>query len=700
MFTKLHIKLIFTIISFISFPFTIISQNENTDLWKNEIFKDYSPKNEILTQRSENSKHFVNVVTGENEAFISNGFLHYQEKDKWLTIYNTIESNYSEKNNSYAYANLHNTYQTFYPAKINSLGILTAWEKNDIIDFINPVYYFANNMQEKISTPIGAKEVSAEISKNKLTYPAIFDKIDAVFTQHSKQRKLDFIIQDRSVLSTAPPQTEYMVFEETIELPDNWSLQLSENRDEIYVFNEKLEYVCKASKPRFIENTLNQERIDSIQSSITAPICLGKYSIKQQENKYIISVLVPFAWLNYTHRKYPVSIDPTWDYTPNNIAYWSGTIRTGNFLTHPSGAPTMTNIFQVFNDYLSLSCYGYIYDPYYGDYETYWDHSFSMFNISSIPSGSTINSANFTINPSISTHIVDGAPFGIYFRDFTSNSLTDPFANILTDIRSGSIYYTTNLRSLWNNGNFTNIALPANSISEIQARLPTGRYGLGFHAYSGANYWDSYAEFHGRSSIYAPYITITYTNPLPVQLISFENICNNQKIDLKWSTASEKNNAYFIIDKSYDAINWSYVGRETGSGNSNEVKNYFFTDYDAANSVVYYRLTQVDMDGKTEKFPPISIQKCNTHMLPSTAIYPNPTAALATIEIQSPVAISDANLSVIDVNGKVVQTISINLSEGNNTIAINTELWAAGVYGIQITNTAEVAFEALKLVKQ
>ena len=86
---------------------------------------------------------------------------------------------------------------------------------------------------------------------------------------------------------------------------------------------------------------------------------------------------------------------------------------------------------------------------------------------------------------------------------------------------------------------------------------------------------------------------------MPIQLLSFNAVKNNQQVDCKWSTAIEVNNDYFTIERSLDAMNFSPIGEIDGAGNSNLVLNYLFTDYNPHSGINYYRLRQTDFDGQS-----------------------------------------------------------------------------------------------------
>jgi hypothetical protein len=114
-------------------------------------------------------------------------------------------------------------------------------------------------------------------------------------------------------------------------------------------------------------------------------------------------------------------------------------------------------------------------------------------------------------------------------------------------------------------------------------------------------------------------------NPLPVELISFTADCNSKAVDLIWQTASETNNAGFVVEKSNDAKIFSQIGFVNGAGNSNSLSTYVFTDNSPSNLKSYYRLKQVDTDGKST-YSNIVLTECTGIDIPKPTfiVYPNP----------------------------------------------------------------------------
>lgn len=99
-------------------------------------------------------------------------------------------------------------------------------------------------------------------------------------------------------------------------------------------------------------------------------------------------------------------------------------------------------------------------------------------------------------------------------------------------------------------------------------------------------------------------------NPLPIELLSFTaNFNSNNKVDLKWSTASETNNDYFTIERSEDGIEFYSVNLVDGAGNSSSTLNYFTIDNEPLTGVSYYRLKQTDNDGNYSYSQIVSVEK-------------------------------------------------------------------------------------------
>jgi hypothetical protein len=95
--------------------------------------------------------------------------------------------------------------------------------------------------------------------------------------------------------------------------------------------------------------------------------------------------------------------------------------------------------------------------------------------------------------------------------------------------------------------------------------------------------------------------------PLPISLLSFTGEKVGSINKLTWQTETEINNDYFFLEHSADGYAWSEITKVNGAGYSTSIKSYSFDHRDFPKAINYYRLTQVDYDGKRETFQIVSI---------------------------------------------------------------------------------------------
>jgi len=188
--------------------------------------------------------------------------------------------------------------------------------------------------------------------------------------------------------------------------------------------------------------------------------------------------------------------------------------------------------------------------------------------------------------------------------------------------------------------------------------------------------------------------SVNASSPLPVVLISFDAVCNGDKVNLNWATASETNNDFFTVYKSADAETWVELSGISGAGNSNNIINYSVTDNDYHGSNVYYRLKQTDYNGNSTWFK-ISSVDCKTAIDPSVTIYPNPFTANITIAINNVSQINNYQLMIYNIYGEeVVNTIITDRSTN-----IETSNLHAGIYSYKVIGENKI-IQSGKLICQ
>jgi hypothetical protein len=196
-------------------------------------------------------------------------------------------------------------------------------------------------------------------------------------------------------------------------------------------------------------------------------------------------------------------------------------------------------------------------------------------------------------------------------------------------------------------------------------------------------------------------VVINFSAPieLPVKLISFTAQLNdNNKVDLKWTTATEINASHFVIEKSLDGRTFSDAGTVFAAGNTTSVQHYTFSDnlIPTTKTVIYYRLRQVDLDGRTDYSATRIIRTGNSDGRATILTYPNPAVSEVRITIPTNWQGKKVNYEVVNVSGQTTHRMVVGSSSQTETI--NLSNMAPGFYMVKVTCNGEVAQQ--KIVKQ
>ena len=174
--------------------------------------------------------------------------------------------------------------------------------------------------------------------------------------------------------------------------------------------------------------------------------------------------------------------------------------------------------------------------------------------------------------------------------------------------------------------------------------------------------------------------------PLPVELISFNGWNAGAVNQLQWKTASEKNTAKFIVEKSIDGVTYTSIGEQTAAGNSTTTLSYSLSDNQPVIGNNYYRLKTVDIDGKFSYSDVINIPVNEAYTNSFTRVYPNPTKGNLNVEIQSSTT-SNTKIVVFDVVGKKIFEKETSLVKGINTLTFDVADYADGAYILQFIDS-------------
>jgi hypothetical protein len=191
---------------------------------------------------------------------------------------------------------------------------------------------------------------------------------------------------------------------------------------------------------------------------------------------------------------------------------------------------------------------------------------------------------------------------------------------------------------------------------------------------------------------FSPYILTSSTNPLPIELLSFNAKCNNDVVTINWSTASETNNEYFTIERSNDGVTWVTLTTLPGAGNSNTTLYYSYTDNNPLPGTSYYRLKQTDFSGQSVTFDPVTVScsDANSENTGITLIYPNPAVNEVFVKINC-LENSNGQLIVYNTIGQKIIEQQLTLLNGENVYTIDISGFAEGIYPITFNNEQGVS---------
>ncbi len=183
---------------------------------------------------------------------------------------------------------------------------------------------------------------------------------------------------------------------------------------------------------------------------------------------------------------------------------------------------------------------------------------------------------------------------------------------------------------------------------------------------------------------------------LALTLSKFNAQLNNNNVNLNWQTALETNTKYFNIQRSIDGIHFSTISTKAAAGNSTSTKKYFYTDINVATlhvTKLFYRLQEIDEDGNNNysKVQTIEFRKSNILF----TISPNP--AKDYINISASDNIVDAQISIADMNGRILYSIKKNFSSVEQ-VKISTLRFAKQI--LLVTINADNMKQQFKVVKE
>ncbi len=261
-------------------------------------------------------------------------------------------------------------------------------------------------------------------------------------------------------------------------------------------------------------------------------------------------------------------------------------------------------------------------------------------------------------------------------------------------------------------GSNTNVQLQWNDTMELPSFIRT-KVGIAHH--DGTSWNDPAAASYTAAVGSNPYTTTrtgvtsfsvfivadsTTNNALPVRLLSFTGAKVNADVVLNWKTAMEVNNSHFEVERSIDGKIFEKVGTLAGSGNRSVLTNYGFTDVQVSGKselVVYYKLMQVDFDGKITSYGPIAIQTKQVANDFNFTAFPNPIITDIQIQIMNN-EVGTMDIAIYDIHGKIVAQKAAQIEVGMNRVTLDhLDALTGGVYFMHATLNGNIYTK--KLIK-
>ncbi len=188
---------------------------------------------------------------------------------------------------------------------------------------------------------------------------------------------------------------------------------------------------------------------------------------------------------------------------------------------------------------------------------------------------------------------------------------------------------------------------------------------------------------------------LTASNPsvLPLDFLSFNAKLTDgisKQVKLSWSTANEVNTKSFAIERKTSA-GFATIG-SIASNNTAGTNNYIFTDIAPASGVNYYRIKQIDKDGKSSDSKVVQVENKGSLIL---SVYPNPTSQTS-VSVNHNIGGDNATLKVLSLQGLVAVTQLV--AKGSNKTVLDISSLASGYYAVVFENGSEKS--TVKLLKQ
>lgn len=185
--------------------------------------------------------------------------------------------------------------------------------------------------------------------------------------------------------------------------------------------------------------------------------------------------------------------------------------------------------------------------------------------------------------------------------------------------------------------------------------------------------------------------------PLPLHLLHFSGVLNNNVTHLKWEAEEETNFSHFNIQRSTDGTSFTTIGNVAGAGNSNR-NNYAFADNGLHNlslQKVFYRLQLMDRDGRFTYSKILQFDmKQKGGMI---TLFPNPAVQSVNLSFDQLVP-GKTVVTITDMRGLTVRSMTENIAAGRISLNMDVNTLPAGTYLVSVVHNGGLLQQ--KFIKQ
>jgi poly(3-hydroxybutyrate) depolymerase len=174
---------------------------------------------------------------------------------------------------------------------------------------------------------------------------------------------------------------------------------------------------------------------------------------------------------------------------------------------------------------------------------------------------------------------------------------------------------------------------------------------------------------------------VTVMAALPVEFAYIKAKRNGSENVLQWGTASEQNSDYFIIERSDDGKRFTTAGNIPAAGNSSIAKDYTYTDMKTSASDTYYRVKEVDKDGKFKYTQVVLVSGGSRNA--GVQMYPNPVQDNLDIVLNSGIK-GSGRIVVYELTGRALREQAIEKNDRILDAVVNMSNLAAGLYIVEV----------------